>query len=134
MSEIKQVIVVRKDLHMRKGKMCAQVAHASMKILLDLMDTMQTSSDIVQWSVELNTKDPLHKWMQGQFTKVVLYIPTMDDMLNLRDRAESLGVRTALIVDAGKTEFHNKPTPTALALGPHDADVLSELTGDLQLI
>ena len=32
---IKQVIVVRKDLNMRKGKMCAQVAHASLKIFLD---------------------------------------------------------------------------------------------------
>lgn len=31
MSKIKQVIVMRKDLGMRKGKMCAQAAHASMK-------------------------------------------------------------------------------------------------------
>jgi PTH2 family peptidyl-tRNA hydrolase len=134
MSEIKQVIVVRKDLNMRKGKIAAQVSHASMKILLDLMNTMQTSHDIVQWSVELNTNDPLHTWMLGQFTKIVLYIPDLNDMLNLKDRAEFLGIRTALIVDAGKTEFHNKPTPTALALGPDDSDVLAELTGDLKLI
>lgn len=34
-SMIKQVIVVRKDLNMRKGKLAAQVAHASMKIFFD---------------------------------------------------------------------------------------------------
>jgi hypothetical protein len=34
-SNIKQVIVVRRDLNMRKGKLAAQVAHASMKFLID---------------------------------------------------------------------------------------------------
>lgn len=33
----KQVIVMRKDLNMRKGKMVAQGAHASMAVLLDMM-------------------------------------------------------------------------------------------------
>ena len=33
--ETKQVIVIRKDLKMRKGKMCAQAAHASMKVILN---------------------------------------------------------------------------------------------------
>jgi len=34
--EVKQVIVLRKDLQMRKGKMIAQGAHASMKVFFDL--------------------------------------------------------------------------------------------------
>ena len=33
--EHKQMIVLRKDLNMRKGKMIAQGAHASLKVLLD---------------------------------------------------------------------------------------------------
>lgn len=37
-NNIKQVIVVRTDLNMRKGKMCAQVAHASMKVFFDKMN------------------------------------------------------------------------------------------------
>ena len=32
---VKQVIVLRKDLNMRKGKMVAQGAHASMKVFFD---------------------------------------------------------------------------------------------------
>ena len=39
--DIKQVIVVRKDLNMRKGKIATQVAHASMKVLLDVMDNTE---------------------------------------------------------------------------------------------
>ena len=55
--EPKQVIVVRKDLNMRKGKMCAQVAHASMKVLLDrcghgaLTPTMIQMSFILMYQV-----------------------------------------------------------------------------------
>jgi peptidyl-tRNA hydrolase len=30
---IKQMIVMRKDLNMRKGKMCAKATHASMAVL-----------------------------------------------------------------------------------------------------
>ena len=30
---VKQVIIIRKDLKMRKGKMCAQAAHAAMKVV-----------------------------------------------------------------------------------------------------
>ena len=33
----KQVIIIRKDLNMRKGKMIAQGAHASMKVISDMM-------------------------------------------------------------------------------------------------
>ena len=132
--EIKQVIVVRKDLHMRKGKMCAQVAHASMKVILDKMAVMPNGHGRTVWSLGLSHKDPMYKWLVGPFTKIVLYVPDLDYMLNLKDRADSLGVPTALIIDIGKTEFNNKPTATALALGPYDADVLKELTVDLQLI
>ena len=40
---IKQVIIVRKDLNMRKGKIAAQVAHAAMKVILDKMVVTKTS-------------------------------------------------------------------------------------------
>lgn len=39
--ETKQVIVMRKDLNMRKGKMIAQGSHASMAVILDELDIKQ---------------------------------------------------------------------------------------------
>lgn len=35
MEKVKQVIVMRKDLNMRKGKMISQGSHASLKVFLD---------------------------------------------------------------------------------------------------
>lgn len=134
MGEIKQIIVMRKDLHCRAGKIAAQVAHASMKVILDMMSKERVSGGMQKWSLLMHEEDDIFTWLDGQFTKIVLYVPDLDYMMNLKDRAEMFGVPTALIIDAGKTEFHNKPTPTALALGPADSDVLGELTGDLKLI
>lgn len=34
-SDVKQVLVIRKDLNMRKGKMVAQGAHSAMKVVFD---------------------------------------------------------------------------------------------------
>ena len=41
---IKQVIVIRKDLNMRKGKMVAQGAHAAMMFLLGLTQSFSAGS------------------------------------------------------------------------------------------
>jgi len=135
MSEIKQVIVVRKDLHMRAGKIAAQVAHASMKVILDRMLKQKNSlSRMHEWWLRFSYDSYWEDWLNGQFTKIVLYVNSLEEMKALEEKAIGLGIPNALIIDAGKTEFHNQPTPTALALGPYDADVLSELTGDLRLI
>jgi len=134
MSDIKMVIIVRKDLHMRAGKIAAQVAHASMKILLDRLSITQMDQDTVQLNMELSTDNPLYPWITGQFTKVVLYVNTLDEMERIERTAQELDIFTAKIIDVGKTEFHNVPTPTCVALGPDESDILEKLTGDLQLV
>lgn len=55
MNEIKQVIVMRTDLNMRKGKMIAQGAHASMKFLLARMKSPWENSK-ARPAIALNTE------------------------------------------------------------------------------
>ncbi|KKN11124.1 hypothetical protein LCGC14_1029710 [marine sediment metagenome] len=134
MTEIKQVIIIRRDLNMRRGKMCAQAAHASIKILLDRMVDDKSLLNHTRRSILLRNGSPLQQWLDGQFTKIVLYVISADDLLNLKDNAESIGLYTALITDAGKTEFHNKPTITALAIGPDYSEKIDKVTGGLPLL
>ena len=47
--------------------------------------------------------------------------------------ARERGILSALICDAGMTEFHGQPTYTCLALEPLPIDRADELTGDLPL-
>jgi peptidyl-tRNA hydrolase len=57
---IKQVIVVRKDLNMRKGKLAAQVAHASMKVFFDRM-TRTSLAEMTRWRGDYNVIDDAYK-------------------------------------------------------------------------
>ncbi len=134
MGEVKQVIIIRRDLNMRTGKIAAQVAHASMKILLDRMLDDKSLLNHTRRSIMLRNGSPLQQWLDGQFTKIVLYVNSKEELLTLKDNAESIKIYTALITDAGKTEFHNKPTITALAIGPDYLEKIDKVTGGLPLL
>lgn len=126
---IKQVIVVRKDLNMRKGKLAAQVAHASIKALIG--DDMWLSGG--GWRPGIDLDEIREKWLLGESTKIVVGVDSEKELMNLYIDAQLAKVRHALIRDAGRTEF-KEPTYTALAVGPAKEDEVDKITGHLKLI
>ncbi len=126
--ETKQVIVVRKDLNMRKGKLAAQVAHASMKVLLDRM--VKTPE---RWCLAMDADAAITDWLQGRFTKVVVSVDSEAHLYALAEAAAAAGLPHALIQDAGLTEFKG-PTYTALAVGPASVADINAITGELSLL
>jgi peptidyl-tRNA hydrolase, PTH2 family len=123
----KQVIVMRKDLGMRKGKMIAQGAHASLRVLLE---RGAASGD--QYVIEMT--EPMRAWMTGRFTKVCVSVDSEAALDDVVARAKAAGVPCALIVDAGQTEFHGVPTKTCCAVGPAWTDDVDAITGALPLL
>ena len=122
MSPIKQIVVVRTDLNMRKGKLAAQAAHASMKVLLD--------RGLVQDQVlTIPLTAPMADWVSGRFTKIVLGVSSEQDLMRVYEEALARGIPAALVIDAGATEFHGVPTRTAVAIGPDEADKIDAITG-----
>ena len=77
---MKQIIIVRKDLNMSKGKMAAQVAHASMAFLTNAIKhsvcgtmTDLYVSPIKYYKCSLYIPEDIYKeWICGSFTKVIL--------------------------------------------------------------
>ena len=124
---IKQVIVIRRDLKMRRGKEIAQGAHASMAALL------QGIALHADGTATLPLWPEAHAWLSGAFTKVTVKVQSEEELLAVRDQAEAAGLVHALIQDAGRTEFAGVPTYTALAVGPATAEQLAPVTGDLKL-
>lgn len=114
---MKQVIVMRNDLNMRKGKMVAQGAHASMKSVLEHMDH--------PWVKE---------WLAGSFAKIVVRVDSLDELRKIHRKALSLDVPTAWITDAGRTEFGGVPTDTCISVGPAPVKLVDEITGNLRLL
>jgi PTH2 family peptidyl-tRNA hydrolase len=124
-SEPKQVIVIRKDLNMRKGKMVAQGAHAAMAFLTE---TLRNEGADGRFSVAETL------WLSGRFTKICVSVDSEEQLLAVHAAAETAGVRSILIRDAGLTEFAGVPTLTCLALGPDYPERLDPISGDLKLL
>jgi peptidyl-tRNA hydrolase, PTH2 family len=121
--EPKQVIVMRRDLGMRRGKEIAQGAHASM---------MWLSHRIRQPSYVF--KDAEQTWLEGPFTKVCVRVDSEEELLGVVRAAEEAGVMVHLCVDAGRTEFHGVATPTCCAVGPDFPDRIDPITAHLKLL
>lgn len=128
MKDVKQVIVVRKDLAMRKGKIAAQVAHASMKFLIDNNDSERSDELVIKLTAAEAT------WLTGSFTKVVVGVDSEDALNDLIFRAQMSDIEVHPIIDAGRTEFNGVPTLTCAAFGPCTSEQLDKITGNLKLI
>ena len=132
---IKQVIVLRKDLNMRKGKMCAQASHAFMKIFFD---RAKFHSNEHGTGLPCEMRTPLDKemevWAKGTFAKIVLGVESEEELLQAYADAQEAGLPCALITDVGRTEFHGEPTNTAIAIGPAKAEDIDPITGSMKLL
>lgn len=131
---VKQIIVMRKDLNMRKGKIAAQAGHAVLSVILKKLNML----DQFFWSVEQDRivfegDEVLDDWFTNSYTKICLYVNSEQELLDLKEKADSLGFVTSLIKDNGTTEFNGVSTHTCIAFEPLPAEKIDILTKDLPL-
>lgn len=136
---VKQVIVIRKDLNMRKGKMAAQAAHASIKVLLDqevesgVTFPADEDGQSEDW-IKLEITDDMAKWLLKGFKKVVVSCANESELALLYTQAKMAKIPCAMIIDSGRTEFHGQPTQTCIAIGPAKDEEIDKITGNLKLL
>lgn len=111
----KQVIVVRTDLKMSKGKTAAQASHAAVDVL-DKVD-----GKIISF------------WKKNGQKKVVLKVGSEDALIELKEKCSKFKIPCSLIKDAGRTEIE-QGTITALAIGPDTEERVNKVTGSLPLL
>lgn len=131
----KQVIIIRKDLNMRKGKMIAQGAHASMKVFLDRCLVRQYpcgANRLPSMRVDLNPA--MFDWVKETFTKITVYVNSEEELKNIYQKALDANIICSLIEDNGLTEFHGIKTLTAVAIGPAWEDEIDVITKHLPLL
>ena len=116
--EYKQVIVVRSDIKMSKGKLAAQVAHAA----------------VSSFYKTLNEKPIYAKlWLNDRQPKVILKVSSLEDLYEIKKDADEKGIINSLIEDAGLTELP-PGTITCLGIGPAPTYSIDEVTGELKLL
>lgn len=110
---LKQVIVVRRDLKLSKGKLAAQVAHASL-----------TAAD------KSNFKE---EWVRDGQRKAVLRVENLEQLMELYEEVRQSKLSSGLIKDAGFTQLPPS-TVTCLGIGPAPEEELDAITGKLKLL
>jgi PTH2 family peptidyl-tRNA hydrolase len=153
-NKAKQILIWRADLRniqgqkVRSGKMAAQLAHASMAVLLnagkynkavDEGEVYAEQFDLMLLPESTSTAThpdlpALREWLHGAFTKICVYVNSEQELLDVVAKAQQDGVYNALITDSGLTEFGGVPTNTCAAIGPAFSERIDPITGHLPLL
>lgn len=115
MQELKQTIIIRKDLNLPKGKLAAQAAHASIEAFIKANETNQK------------------KWLQQGQKKVVLKVENEKELILIFQKAKDNQLPTSLITDAGKTVVA-PGTKTAVGIGPDTEENIDLICKDLKML
>ena len=112
---MKQVILVRDDLKLPKGKLAAQVAHASV--------ACYSKTGILKRK----------RWKALGMKKVVLKVANLDELRIYAAKAKNERLVSSMIADAGKTTVE-PGTVTCLGIGPDKDELIDSITGNLKIL
>ncbi len=114
----KQVIAVRADLGMGRGKIAVQVGHAA-----------------VSAAEKARKKCPKcwQSWLKEGQCKVVVKVENLADLLKLEREANQMELPNILITDRGLTQLPPS-TVTCLGIGPALSEHIDRITGELPLL
>lgn len=112
---MKQVILVRQDLKLPKGKLASQASHASVDAVLK------------------SHKNKIKEWKSLGMKKVILKVKNLEELYRFQQIAKDSGLKTALIKDAGRTVVE-PGTVTCLAIGPDGDEKIDKITENLHML
>jgi len=112
---LKQVIIVRKDLEWKRGKLAVHVAHASLEAALQV------------------DRETLEKWRKKGAKKIVVKVKDLKELENIEKKLKAKKIKYIKISDAGLTQLE-KGTVTCIGVGPVEESKIDKITGKLKLL
>jgi len=112
---MKQIIIVRNDLKMSKGKTAAQTCHACLG------------------SYKKSDNNKIENWEQNGEKKVIVKVSSLEELFEIKEIAEKNNVPNYMVKDAGRTELPGGSI-TCLGIGPYDDEVVDKVTQNLKLL
>lgn len=118
MDQIKQVIVMRTDLGMGRGKIAAQAGHAC------VMGAIRVQKTHPEW---------YEQWQREGQKKIALRVSSLRDLSRLKMDAARAGLPFSEVLDAGHTQIE-PGTVTCISIGPAPEHDIDRITGDMRLL
>lgn len=117
-AELKQVLVIRTDLKMGKGKIAAQASHASVLATLE---------------AQRHNKIWYDQWFKQGMKKIAVKVNSEEELLSIFRKGKQGKLPSSLINDAGHTQLP-PGTATAVAIGPAPERLVDPITSSLKLL
>lgn len=131
---VKQVIVVRRDLRLRRAALAAVVAKAAAQFFL--YNDESDSSD----RIELHLSKIESEWITNGGPKfVILGVSSASALDRIAFKADVEGISSYSVTarvstdDGGKSD-NDEEEMVAVALGPDECEVIDRITGKLKLL
>jgi len=112
---MKQVIIIRTDLKMGKGKLATQACHASLE------------------SFKRTPNEKIKKWEKEGSKKIILKVKNLEELIEIYETVKKKKIPHYLVRDAGRTQLP-PGTITALGIGPDDDEKIDKITSHLKLL
>ena len=123
MSDLKQAIIIRKDLNLNKRDLASTVARASLKFIVENNEAERGNQLLVSLSSEEQA------WLTGSFSQDILGVTNRDHLDEILFRAEIMGIDAYPVFVPNGSE---NPDVTCIALGPDEPDVINRLIHSLK--
>jgi len=120
MNDVKQVIVVRNDLNMKRAELATQVAAASVKFLIENNESARGNQ------VFVNLSNEEVSWLTGSFSQTILAANSEEQLQDIVTRAEIMGI------EAHTSSKDDKIA--CVALGPDDSSLINRIVHKLKPI
>lgn len=124
---LKQVILLRRDMKLRRAEAAALASKASMTFIIEGDESDRGGS------VKVDLSGIEAEWMLGSATRIVLGVASEESMRKLLLKAEIQGVSTYEITGVSDDKVDEGIQLIAASLGPDDGDKLDLITGNLKL-
>lgn len=125
----KQVIVVRRDLKLRRAEVAATVARISSMFFHNNRE--ETAAD----RLHVNFSREESEWFYSGQKIIVLGVQSETTLKGIIDKADMQGLTVAVAHRTNDDEkMGHGRIPVAAAIGPHDDDVIDAITGNLRLM
>jgi peptidyl-tRNA hydrolase len=123
MSDLKQAIIIRKDLNLNKRDLASTVARASLKFIVENNEAERGNQLLVSLSSEEQA------WLTGSFYQDILGVTNRDQLDEILFRAEIMGIEAYPVFVPNDSE---NPDVTCIAIGPDEPDVINRLIHSLK--
>jgi peptidyl-tRNA hydrolase, PTH2 family len=131
MSDTKQVVLVRKDLKMKKAALAALAAKASAEVFTS---NGELEGDVL--SVQLSPMEV--DWLVSGSTRIILGVPSEGVLRTIVAKAGFEGIQSYPVVGKVVTpESYERTEESEMlcaSLGPDESDKIDKITGHLKLL